>query len=68
MTGPIPNPIGYPPETVLTREQVAAALGISPDSVERNGAIPVSYALGPRTPRYVWGDVVNWIREAGKAA
>lgn len=67
MTGPVAQPIGFLPDTVLTREQLAAALGVSPDTVERNGAIPVSYALGPRSPRYIWGDVVAWIRQ-GKAA
>ncbi len=64
---PLSVPLGYPPDTVMTREQVAAALGVSPDTVERNGGMPVSYALGPRSPRYVWGDVVAWIRQ-GRAA
>jgi hypothetical protein len=68
MTGPIVNPIGFPPDTVLTRDQLAAALGVNPDTVERNEFIPVSYALGPRLPRYVWGDVVAWLRSKGKAA
>jgi hypothetical protein len=67
MTGPIAAPLGYPPDTIMTREQVAAALGVSPDTVERNGAIPVSYALGPRTPRYLWGDVVAWMRQSSAA-
>jgi hypothetical protein len=67
MTGPVPIPVGFPPETILTREQLAGALGVSPDTVERHGAIPVSYALGPRSPRYIWGDVVAWMRQASAA-
>jgi hypothetical protein len=56
------TPVGYPPETVMTRQQLAGALSTSEDSIERS-KIPVSYALGPRNPRYVWGDVVEWIRK-----
>lgn len=68
MTGPVPVPVGFPPDTIMTRDQLAAALGVNPDTIERHGGIPVSYAIGPRSPRYVWGDVVAWIREGGKAA
>lgn len=57
-----PSPLGYPPLTVMTRLQVAAALGVSDDTVERSG-IPCSRALGDRSPRYVWADVVEWIRK-----
>jgi hypothetical protein len=53
---------GYPPETVLTRIQLATALGVSEDTIERSG-IPCSRALGERCPRYIWGDVVEWIRK-----
>jgi hypothetical protein len=55
-------PAGFPPETVLTQPQLAEALGTSVDSIARS-SIPVSYALGPKSPRYVWGDVVAWIRK-----
>jgi hypothetical protein len=50
------------PCTVLTKRQLAGALGTSEDSIDRS-SIPVSYALGPRNPRYIWGDVVEWIRK-----
>ena len=63
MTGPIQQPVGFLPDTILTKEQVAAALGVSPDTIERNPSIPVTYALGQRSPRYVWGDVVAWMRK-----
>lgn len=56
------TPLGFLPDTVMTRQQVAAALGVSEDTVERSG-IPCSRALGERTPRYVWADVVAWIRK-----
>lgn len=56
------KPMGFLPETVMTQTQVAAALGVSLDTLERAG-IPASYALGQRTPRYIWGDVVAWLRK-----
>jgi hypothetical protein len=56
------SPCGFPPETVLDRVQLAAALRVSDDTIERSG-LPVSYALGKRCPRYIWGDVVEWIRK-----
>lgn len=55
-------PQGYLPETVMTRPQLAVVLGTSEDSLER-GTCPVSYTLGDRQPRYIWGDVVAWIRK-----
>jgi hypothetical protein len=56
------TPHGFLPDTVLTKRQLAGALDTSEDSIERS-RIPVSYALGPRNPRYIWGDVVEWIRK-----
>lgn len=58
--------MGYLPETVLTREQVAEACGVSVDTIERS-RLPVSYALGNRTPRYIWRQVIAYI-EQGVAA
>ena len=63
---PLSNPLGFPPETVLTKAQLAAALNCSPDTIEKSG-IPVSYALGPQMPRYVWRQVIAYI-EKGAAA
>lgn len=66
MTEPLLAPQGYLPETVLTKEQLAAALNVSLDTLDRSG-IPASYALGNRTPRYVWRRVIAWL-EKGIAA
>jgi hypothetical protein len=55
-------PQGFPPETVFTKAQLAGVLDTSEDSIERS-SIPVSYALGPRNPRYIWGDVIEWFRK-----
>jgi hypothetical protein len=62
----VQGPQGFRPETVLTKRQLAGVLDTSEDSIERS-SIPVSYALGPRNPRYVWGDVVEWIRKGAAA-
>jgi hypothetical protein len=51
---PAELPLGFPPDTVMTRKQLALALSTSEDSIERAG-IPASYALGSRCPRYIWG-------------
>lgn len=57
---------GFPPETVMTQEQLAAALNVSVDQIQRSG-LPVSYALGQRCPRYIWRLVVAYL-EQGTAA
>lgn len=62
MTAPTATPIGFSPETVMTREQVASALGVCEKTVERS-SIPVTYSLGERSPRYIWTDVVEWLRK-----
>lgn len=59
------DPLGYSPDTVLTREQVALALGVSVDTVERS-KLPVSYVLGERTPRYVWRQVIAYISKGAE--
>jgi hypothetical protein len=61
------EPKGYPPDTILTKAQLAAALSTSEDSIERAG-IPASYALGTRCPRFIWADVIQWFRNGGRAA
>ncbi len=67
MNGPVLNPVGYPPDTVLNKEQCAAALGISVDTLERS-RVPVSYALGERSPRYLWRLVCEYIAKGAVAA
>jgi hypothetical protein len=56
-------PQGYPPETVMTQQQLAAALNVSVDTVIRAG-VPAVYRLGKQTPRYIWGDVLAWLKAA----
>ncbi len=51
------------PDTVLTQQQVAAALNVSVQTVIRSG-IPASYRLGKQSPRYIWGEVIAWLKEA----
>jgi hypothetical protein len=59
--------MGLPPDTVLTKAQLAVALTTSEDSIERAG-IPASYALGSRCPRYIWKDVIAWFQRGGYVA
>ena len=65
--GSVSPPMGFPPDTVMTRHQLALALSTSEDSIER-AAIPATYALGSRCPRYIWKDVIAWFQLGGHAA
>lgn len=59
-------PVALPkltPDTVLTQPQVAAALNVSVQTVIRSG-IPATYRLGKQSPRYIWGDVIAWLKDA----
>ena len=61
------NPLAvvtYPPEAVLDIVQVAAALQVSTRTVERMD-LPTVYA-GPRTRRYLWGMVLETLRNKAK--
>jgi predicted DNA-binding transcriptional regulator AlpA len=60
------RPISYPPETVLTIDEVAAWLGISKRQVERLD-IPFSL-LGKRTKRYVAAEVLAFLESRKVAA
>lgn len=54
---------------VLTAEEMRSALQISERQWSRVApTLPVSYALGKQTPRYVYGEVVNHLRKTGAAA
>jgi hypothetical protein len=53
--------ITYPRDAVLTIEQVAAGLGVSVRTVERSD-LPTVY-LGSKTRRYLWGQVLDVLRE-----
>jgi hypothetical protein len=63
--GLVPMSAAYTRDTVLTRRQLAAALYTSEDTIERAG-LPASYALGARSPRYIWGDVIDWLHNQGR--
>lgn len=61
MTDALRRPLAYPPETVLTIEQVAEWLQTSVRSVERLD-IPCIY-LGTRTRRYLAKVVLKYLEE-----
>jgi predicted DNA-binding transcriptional regulator AlpA len=56
------GPAAFPPDTVLTIPQACEALGISEDTYARN-QLPVSVALGERSRRVVWADLIAFIRQ-----
>ena len=59
VTTPAGRPVWYPPEAVLTTEEVAAVLGVNPKTVTR---WPIRGArLGHKTTRYLFRDVVEFI-------
>ncbi len=53
--------VAYPETAVLDKQQLAAGLGISERQVERLD-LPCVY-LGPKSPRWVWGQVLEILRE-----
>jgi hypothetical protein len=53
---------------VLQPEECRRALGLSERAFTRVAAsLPVSYALGPHSPRYVWGEVLKYLKRTGAA-
>jgi hypothetical protein len=61
--------IHYDVNDVLTAEQVRVALQISPRQFTRIAPqLPVSYALGNQTPRYIYGEVLAYLKRTGAAA
>jgi hypothetical protein len=58
----LPQPITYPRDSVVTVDQVAAALRVSKWTVRRMD-LPTVYV--GRAPRYVWGQVLDHL--AGRA-
>ncbi len=56
--------ITYPPEAVLSADQVARALGVSVRQIERMD-LPTIF-LGARTRRYVWRQILEALE--GRAA
>jgi hypothetical protein len=62
------QPIHHADNDVLTAEEMRVALKLSERQFSRISAtLPVSYALGKQTPRYVYGEVVNFLRRTGAA-
>lgn len=59
--GPVAPVVAYPPDAVLTVEQLARALQCSVRSVERMN-LPCVY-VGPRIKRYVWRRVLDTLAE-----
>lgn len=58
-----------PSDDVLTPAEVRARLGISRRQWYRVApSLPVSYALGNQTPRYVWRHIVAFLERTGAAA
>lgn len=53
--------VAYPETAVLDKAQLAAALRVSERQVERLD-LPCVY-LGAKTPRWVWGQVLEILRE-----
>lgn len=53
------TPVAYPREAILTTEEVAAWLRVSPRKLEGMD-VPCSF-LGARTRRYVAGTVLDWL-------
>lgn len=61
--------IHYADNDVLTAEQVRVALTLSDSHWYRVApSLPVSYALGKQSPRYVYGEVVKYLLRTGAAA
>jgi hypothetical protein len=52
------------PGDILTREEVARWLKVEPRQVQRLG-VPV-IVLGPKTPRYLGRDVLDWLEARRK--
>jgi hypothetical protein len=60
-TPPVQSPIGYPPNAILTQEQVAAWLGISTRTLRK---LPIRrWASSRRLVRYLARHVLQYLEE-----
>jgi hypothetical protein len=50
-----------PPDTILTRDEVAKWLKLNPRQIERLGVPCMD--LGRKTKRYLVGDVMAWLQQ-----
>jgi len=57
----MPDPITYPRDTLLTIDEIAAALRVSVRTIERMD-LPTVYC-GPKNRRYLWGQILDVLRE-----
>jgi hypothetical protein len=61
--------VHYTETDVLTADEMCVALRISKRQWSRVApTLPVSYALGKQSPRYIYGEVLNFLRKTGAAA
>ncbi len=66
---PEPMRAHYADNDVLTWQQMRVALQLSARQWSRVAAtLPVSYALGKQSPRYIYGEVLAVLRRTGAAA
>lgn len=59
------------PELLMTAEEVAAALGVHPKTVNRwtrEDACPVAGHLPGGRPRYRWTEVAEWLKNSRAGA
>lgn len=64
-----PTRIHHADNDVLTADELRQALRLSERQWSRVAPkLPVSYACGAQSPRYVYGEVVNFLRKTGAAA
>jgi hypothetical protein len=64
-----PTRVHYQDHDVLTPEEMRDALRLSQRQWERYApTLPVTYALGRQTPRYVYGEVIKHLLTTGAAA
>lgn len=58
----------YPDNAVLTADEMQSALRVSRSKwYDIAPSLPVSYALGRQSPRYVYGEVVKFLLRTGAA-
>jgi hypothetical protein len=59
----------YADTAVLTPAECRAALKVSETHwYEIAPSLPVSYALGKKSPRYIWGQILKYLERTGAAA
>lgn len=63
------TPVHHVETDVLTASECRTALKLSWSHwYVVSPSLPVSYALGKKSPRYIWGEVLKYLRQHGAAA